>query len=177
MKTRHAAAFVLSWFLAATLSTASGAHISGLYVFGDSLSDSGNNAILFGSIASPPYNVTLQSDITSNLFIPTYPYATSLQYSNGDVWAYQFAAMLGLPTEVAGPVLGGGLRSNYAFGGATTGPLNNVGSVPSLLTQTANFVSSLGPSPAPAGVSSVVVFVGGCLGLIERRRPRRARAQ
>jgi hypothetical protein len=57
-----------------------------------------------GSIAAPPYNVTSQSDITSNSFIPTDHYATSLQYSNGDVWAYQFAAMLGLPAEVAGPV-------------------------------------------------------------------------
>jgi phospholipase/lecithinase/hemolysin len=107
------------------------APINGLSIFGDSLSDPGNNAILLGSIAAPPYNVTLQSDITSNSFIPTYPYATSLQYSNGDVWAYQFAAMLGLPTEVAGPVLGGGLGANHAFGSATTGPLNNVGSVPS----------------------------------------------
>jgi len=71
--------------LAGPLQTASGASISGLYVFGDSLSDPGNNAILFGSTASPPFNVTLQSDITSNSFIPTYPYAASLQYSNGDV--------------------------------------------------------------------------------------------
>jgi len=80
------------------------APINGLSIFGDSLSDPGNNAILFGSIAAPPYNVTSQSDITSNSFIPTDHYATSLQYSNGDVLAYQFAAMLGLPAEVAGPV-------------------------------------------------------------------------
>jgi outer membrane lipase/esterase len=136
------------------------APISGLYIFGDSLSDPGNNAILLGSIAAPPYDVTLQSDITSNSFIPTYPYATSLQYSNGHVWAYQFAAMLGLPTEVAGPVLGGGLGANHAFGGATTGPLNNVGSVPSLLTQTAYFVTSLGSSPAPADALYVVAGGG-----------------
>jgi hypothetical protein len=45
------------------------------------------------------------------------------QYSNGDVWAYQFAAMLGLPSEVAGPVLGGGLGANHAFGGALTGAI------------------------------------------------------
>jgi len=42
------------------------APINGLSIFGDSLSDPGNNAILLGSIAAPPYNVTLQSDITSN---------------------------------------------------------------------------------------------------------------
>ena len=55
--------------------------------------------------------------------------------------------MLGLPSAVAGPVLGGGLGSNFAFGGATTGPLNNVGFVPSLLTQTANFVTARGRHP------------------------------
>ncbi|NBW86089.1 MAG: GDSL family lipase, partial [Planctomycetia bacterium] len=64
-------------------------------MFGDSLSDPGNNALALGSTASPPFNVTRQSDITSNSFVPTYPYATSYQYSNGSVWAYQFATMLG----------------------------------------------------------------------------------
>jgi hypothetical protein len=68
--------------------------------------------------------------------------------------------MLGLPAEVAGPVLGGGLGANHAFGGATTGPLNNVGSVPSLLTQTAYFVTSLGSSPAPADALYVVAGGG-----------------
>jgi len=68
--------------------------------------------------------------------------------------------LLGLPRAVAGPVLGGGLGANYAFGGATTGPLNNVGSVPSLLTQTANFVTSLGPSSAPADALYVVAGGG-----------------
>lgn len=49
------------------------APISGLYVFGDSLSDPGNNAIAFGSTATPPFNVTQRGDITSNAFVPTYP--------------------------------------------------------------------------------------------------------
>lgn len=134
------------------------APISGLYVFGDSLSDPGNNAILLGSTASPPYRVTLQSEITSNAFIPTYPYASSYQYSNGDVWAYRFAASLGLPSQVAGPILGGGPAGNYAFGGARTGPLGNAG-IPSLLTQAATFVSSLGSAPAPP--EALYVIAGG----------------
>jgi phospholipase/lecithinase/hemolysin len=73
---------------------------------------------------------------------------------------FLFATMLGLPSAVAGPVLGGGLGSNFAFGGATTGPLNNVGSVPSLLTQTANFVTALGPASAPANALYVVAGGG-----------------
>ena len=131
---------------------------SGLFIFGDSLSDPGNNAIALGSTASPPYNVTLRGEITSNSFIPTFPYASSYQYSNSDVWAYQFATLLGLPSQVAGPVLGGGVGGNYAFGGATTGPLDNVG-IPSLLTQAASFVSSLGANPAPA--EALYVIAGG----------------
>jgi|694.fasta_scaffold15940_9 phospholipase/lecithinase/hemolysin len=136
------------------------APISGLYIFGDSLSDPGNNAIAFGSTASPPFNVTQRSEITSNSFVPTYPYASSYQYSNGNVWAYQFATMLGLSSQVAGPVLGGGIGTNYAFGGAATGPLNNSSPPPSLLTQTANFIASLGAAQAP-GDALYVVAGGG----------------
>ena len=136
------------------------AQFSGLYIFGDSLSDPGNNAVALGSKVSPPTNVTLQSEITSNGFIPSFPYANSLQYSNGNVWAYQFAAMLGLPSQVAGPVLGGGLGSNYAYGGATTGPLNSDGFPPSLLTQVSTFTGSLGSSQAP-GDALYVVAGGG----------------
>jgi len=123
MKLRYAVLLVQSFFLAATLDTATGATISGLFIFGDSLSDPGNNAIRFGSDANaiPPVNVTQQSDITGNTFVPTNPYATSYQYTHGNVWAYQFARMLGLPSQVAGPVLGGGLGANYASAGAATG--------------------------------------------------------
>jgi len=112
-----------------------------------------------GSTASSPSSVTLRSAITSNAFIPTYPYATSYQYSNGNVWAYQFATMLGLQSQVAGPVHGGGLGTNYAYGGAETGPVNNSGFPPSPM-QTAAFISSLGSSPAPADALYVVAGGG-----------------
>ena len=162
MKIRCAVVLVQAFFLAAAIDTAMGAPISGLYIFGDSLSDPGNNALRFGSnaAATPPFNVTQQSDITGNSFIPTYPYATSYQYTNGNVWAYQFATMLGLPSAVAGPVLGGSPGANYASAGAATGPLSNSEFVPSLLTQTATFVASLGGAGAPAGALYVVAGGG-----------------
>ena len=161
MKRRPAAAIVCLFAAAATFHVAAvdAAPINGLVIFGDSLSDPGNNAIAMGSTASPPFNVTLRSDITSNAFIPTYPYASSLQYSNGNVWAYQFATMLGLSSQVAGPVLGGGLGANYAYGNAATGPVNNSGFPPSLLTQTATYISGLGSAQAPA--DSLYVVAGG----------------
>ena len=49
--------------------------------------------------------------------------------------------------------------SNYATGGAATGPLNNGGFPPTLLTQTAAYISSLGSAPAPA--DSLYVVAGG----------------
>ncbi len=69
---------------------------SAIYVFGDSLSDTGNINIVTGGI-------------------PLAPYATG-RFSNGPVWVETFAANLGLTANAA---LGGG--TNFAFGGAPTG--------------------------------------------------------
>ena len=73
MKLRSAAASVCLLVVAAAIHVAPvhAAPINGLVIFGDSLSDPGNNALAFGSTASPPFNVTLQSEIISNAFIPT----------------------------------------------------------------------------------------------------------
>jgi outer membrane lipase/esterase len=82
---------------------------SSLYVFGDSLSDGGNNrAVLGGSGAAQV--------ITSNSYIPSLPYASGT-YSNGPVWVNSFASALGLGPFAAPSLAGGG---NYAYGGART---------------------------------------------------------
>jgi outer membrane lipase/esterase len=86
------------------------ANYSNLFVFGDSLSDSGNIAALTANRTPVP--------ISGNGFIPTFPYASG-HYTNGQVWAQDFASALGLS---ANPSLLGG--TDYAFGGATTGPLS-----------------------------------------------------
>ena len=82
---------------------------SGLYIFGDSLSDSGNNAVVLVPNVTPV-------PISGNSFIPTYPYASG-RYTNGQTWAQILASALGLN---ASPSLLGG--TDYAFGGAQTGP-------------------------------------------------------
>ncbi|MEZ5566324.1 MAG: SGNH/GDSL hydrolase family protein [Gammaproteobacteria bacterium] len=69
---------------------------SAMYVFGDSLSDTGNVNIVTGGVPLPPY-------------------ATG-HFSNGPVWVETLAANLGLS---ASPGLAGG--TNWAFGGAPTG--------------------------------------------------------
>jgi len=83
---------------------------SNLFVFGDSLSDSGNNAVVLAPNVTPV-------PISGNSFIPTFPYASG-HYTNAQVWAQIVASSLGLSAD---PLLKGG--TDYAFGGAETGPL------------------------------------------------------
>jgi len=88
--------------LACTLvcvSVAATAGYTSLTVFGDSLSDGGNDFIYTGGLFPPP------------------PYAQ--RFSNGPVAVERLASNLGLALA---PSLAGG--SNYAYGGAETGALN-----------------------------------------------------
>lgn len=119
---------LLGWLLALValvLSSSADAGYSNLFVFGDSLSDSGNNAVALAPNVTPV-------PISGNGFIPTYPYASG-HYTNDQVWAQTLASSLGLS---ANPSLLGG--TDYAFGGATTGPLSSY--PPSLETQAATFL-------------------------------------
>jgi outer membrane lipase/esterase len=114
-----------------------------LVVFGDSLSDSGNNALAIGT---DPGQV-----ITGNTYVPTFPYASGV-YSNGPVWASDAASALGVPLL---PSLAGG--TNYAFGGATTGPAVT-GFPYSLLTQASQYLGSTGNHASP---NALYVIEGG----------------
>lgn len=87
------------------------AAFSNVFIFGDSLSDTGNNYL--AGLYDP------NQVVSGNTYVPqkTYdrgsnPFGT---YSNGPTWATQFTAALGLS---ALPSLGGG--TSYAFGGAAT---------------------------------------------------------
>src|SRR5712671_1431488 len=80
------------------------AEYSSLYVFGDSLSDSGNNAVVLAPNVTPV-------PIPGNAFIPTYPYASG-HYTNGEVWAQTLAFLLGLNTD---PSLTGGTAPSTAL--------------------------------------------------------------
>lgn len=114
---------------------------SSMVVFGDSLSDSGNDAFL-GAIN--PAQV-----ISGNTYIPGAAYASGT-FSNGSVWASDAASALGLPLQ---PSLLGG--TNFAFGGATTG---GAGAIPNLIQQ-ANIY--LGLSGNVASPNALYVIEGG----------------
>jgi outer membrane lipase/esterase len=123
---------------------------NGLVIFGDSLSDSGNNA------SQGLYQADQSANFAAfgNQWIPTFAYAPGT-YSNGPVWASSFDQMLGLPPLL--PSFAGG--SNLAAGGArvsTDGPF--FGYPFSLQTQAANYLSSTSNKADPA---TLYVVAGG----------------
>lgn len=128
------------------VSTAASAGYSGLYIFGDSLSDPGN---LAGAIGADPSQV-----ITGNSYIPDRPYA-SQQFSNGDVWAKTYANLIGLGSFGLPFGAGGG---NFAFGGARVSA-EGTGLPPSLTTQETVFF--LGAHGGVAPSDALYVIEGG----------------
>jgi len=111
------------------------AAFTGLYAFGDSLSDTGNIYIATGG-AQPS---------------PGQPYFNG-RFSNGPVWVETLAAGLGLASHAA-PFLAGG--SNYAFGGARTG---TSGSPPGVLAQLGGLWA---PSHPVADPNALYIVVAG----------------
>lgn len=125
---------------------ASAGPYSTLVVFGDSLSDNGNNAA--AGLFDPG------QIITGNTYVPSNTYFSGV-YSNGPVWASDFAAMIGLPLA---PSLAGG--TDFAFGGATTGtPGQGPGGFPfSLIAQSGQYLAATGNHASPNGL---YVIAGG----------------
>jgi phospholipase/lecithinase/hemolysin len=124
-----------------------------IYVFGDSLSDTGNLNNLtsvFGQgqfLTPPKYTAARFTDGAD-----TTPAARDAKYvANGGynvVWHEQLAKMVGMPAASASLVAGN--KQNYAYGGATTGtgttlvaentPLGDI-KVNNISTQVANFIA------------------------------------
>src|SRR5688572_5323071 len=115
--------------------TAAALPFNSLVVFGDSLSDAGNNAWVFDNVIGPPTRTPVP--IPTPVFIPTQPYDAA-RYSNGPVWVEQFAASLGMSATAS--LVGG---TNFAFGGARTVPAGS--SFPfSLVDQVSTFLGATG---------------------------------
>src|SRR5262245_48131739 len=111
------------------------ASYSNMYVFGDSLSDTGNISYFFGGqIPQPPYYEG--------------------RFSNGPIWIDGLAAGLGLTVSPSYP---GG--NNYAWGGAVTGPGGGVLPPYSLLDQRDFFLEDHGGVADPDAL--YVIWGGG----------------
>lgn len=155
---RAATAFAVA--LAATVSTSAHAvAFDQLVIFGDSLSDTGNNALALPPLLGLPPGSTTPVPVPNppgNAFIPLLPYASG-RYTNAGVWADTFAAAFGVS---AAPSLLGG--TNFAAGGATTGPIDPALPTfstypPGLLTQMAVFLATAGG----ASPGALYVIAGG----------------
>lgn len=149
MRSRFSGLLAATAFALATVisTSAQAGPYSSLVVFGDSLSDSGNN---FLAGLYDPTQV-----ITGNTYVPSFTYAPNGTYSNGPVWANYFASILGVPLL---PSLAGG--SNFAFGGATTGtPGAGAGGFPySLRVQAGQYLGATGNVASP---DALYVIAGG----------------
>lgn len=111
--------------LLVSIPSAATAAYSALYVFGDSISDTGN---VFA--------------VTAGL-VPDVPNYFNGRFSNGPNYVDQLAAQLGL-APVAPSVLGG---TNYAFGGATSND-HFLGQPFGVVGQTEGYIAGLGGGPA-----------------------------
>ena len=128
---------------------------SSIYVFGDSLSDVGNNALVFDALGAPAPAGTLRTPGPAPClpdFIPTCPYASN-RYSNGPVWVEYLAQALGNGPLL--PSLAGG--TDFAYGGARVSPANPGGFPLNLTSQVAQFVAQ----PGPAAATALYIIAGG----------------
>ena len=107
--TRFFAAFL---FLAGTPTFADSTY-SGMYVFGDSLSDPGNVFVIMGEVSVRPYDASGIPDAP-------YPIGRGKTFSNGPTWAQVFGQVMH-HQGATGPALRGAGFTNYAFGGASAG--------------------------------------------------------
>jgi outer membrane lipase/esterase len=125
---------------------------SSLVVFGDSLSDSGNNEAIFTSLGIGTLGDS--QIITGNSYIPELTYASGV-YSNGPVWASQLASSLGI-AGFAPSLLGG---TNYAFGGARTYEVAGIYS--GLVGQKDEYLAKLAATSSTADATGLYVVAGG----------------
>lgn len=140
--------------LCAAALTATAGPYSSLVVFGDSLADGGNNALLlsnFGTLPLPPVSIANDAEYSR---IPS----AANTYSNGKVWTQYLAQSLGLGLA---PSLAGG--TNFAFGGAQTGiDGNDVPVIPgfpfSMRTQVNTYLGATGGIADP---NALYIVAGG----------------
>ncbi|NEO98813.1 MAG: SGNH/GDSL hydrolase family protein [Symploca sp. SIO2E9] len=136
-------------FLLPLRATASTLSFSGMYVFGDSISDQGN-----------VFNVTLEA--TGSGFPPP-PYFDG-RFSNGPNWIDYLAEDLGLNPIGSTNLASGVIPTqgiNFAFGGATTG-IDNTGALelPGLQQQIALFESLVSPNQLADPNALYIVWAG-----------------
>jgi len=125
-----------------------------IVVFGDSLSDPGNDFALINAQNTPPYD-----NIDPGTIIPHAPYAKGgHHYSNGATWVEQFAKFRGMAQYVTPAWQSAGTKAaNYAVGGgrAYDDQINK-----NLPQQVSRFLEDVGDYQAPSDALYVIEFGG-----------------
>lgn len=110
-----------------------------IFIFGDSVSDSGNIYLMTGQTTKSPYPL-----------VPTYPYTIGgHHYSNGKTWAEQFTTGMGDATGGKASRANPGKNGNYAHGGAR-GRNNTLHPSPDSLEQAQMFIADYNEAPSDA---------------------------
>lgn len=154
MRLQHLRTTLFPLALSLPLVALANSTFSNLFVFGDSLSDTGNLASSYALLAGLPAP-TLPPQPPGSGF--NGPYYQNSRPSNGPVWIEHLAVGLGLATAAAPALLGG---NNYAFASARTG-LNwptPPGDIPGVATQA---LALWGGSTPIADPNALYVVVGG----------------
>jgi outer membrane lipase/esterase len=120
-------AFATALLAAGLTSAQASPSFSNLFIFGDSLADTGNLSLLTGGAV--PGN--------------TQPYDNG-RFSNGPLWVETLASGMGLGANVAAPSIAGG--NNYAIAGARADVVGANGLALGTLVQVATFASLVPPS-------------------------------
>jgi phospholipase/lecithinase/hemolysin len=150
-----ATGFVLFSFMLPLKATA--ATFSQLFVFGDSLSDTGNAFIATGGLVNPTQATP-----------PSPPYFPG-RFSNGRIWVDDLGSKLGLTPAVYANLIPGGPSPtegiNFAVGGATTGEFNafvpSPPFPPSGLQAQINAFTSLKAAGLPADSNALYTVLAG----------------
>lgn len=123
----------------AMAATARAAPFTGIYAFGDSLSDVGNVYAATGGAK------------------PAAPYSNG-RFTNGNVWVQDVASALGLGA-VTPSGLSGLSGNDYAVGGAVTGSINGITAVPdsTLSQQLSSFATAVGGSAPSRALYTVSI--------------------
>jgi len=150
---RWMAVCLLAVVIAAPMETAAQTTFSRIVVFGDSLSDPGNDFALINTQNTPPYD-----NIDPVTIIPHAPYAKGgHHYSNGATWVEQFAKLRGLAQYVTPAWKSAGTKAaNYAVGG---GRAYDDGINVNLTDQVEEFLADVG-GQAPSDALYVLEFGG-----------------
>lgn len=118
-----------------------------VFIFGDSVSDSGNRYLMTGLTTTSPY-----------VLVPTYPYAMGgHHYSNGETWAEHLAKNLQDTTGGKASLANPGKNGNYAYGGAR-GRNNVEHESPDSQEQAEKMIADY--NGAPSGALYVIQFGG-----------------